>query len=303
MNPVLLIDADYLVFMAGFATEPMVYNVSTNFGEEQFRYKKEAREFVSGLDEDDYEITSERKLEPVENALHLVKQKLEYLLSQVKHSSYETFLTATDKSNFRYEVATIQPYKGNRKGVPRPTHEKAIREYLIDRWGATVSEGQEADDDVSISAHYYSPNYVIASEDKDLETVPGWHTKLSNIELYKITPTQARVNFYTQMLTGDTADHIRGVPGIGIKGAEKIIGETTADHKLFAKVREAYYNYHTKQLEKQELSIEEETIWNNVDREILETGRLLWMKTSPGEMWEPPPYSGPLASGNPKQKD
>ena len=63
---------------------------------------------------------------------------------------HELFLTG--KQNFRYDVAVTAPYKGNRKDVKKPKHLPLLREYLQTAWGASVSDGQEADDDIAIRA-------------------------------------------------------------------------------------------------------------------------------------------------------
>ena len=63
---------------------------------------------------------------------------------------HELFLTG--KQNFRFDVAVTAPYKGNRKDVKKPKHLPLLREYLQTAWGASVSDGQEADDDIAIRA-------------------------------------------------------------------------------------------------------------------------------------------------------
>src|SRR5690606_41714779 len=54
-----------------------------------------------------------------------------------------------------------------------------IRDYLIRRWGAEVVDGQEADDAIGIAAwnsYKECPEYsIIASIDKDLRMIPGYH--------------------------------------------------------------------------------------------------------------------------------
>ena len=63
---------------------------------------------------------------------------------------HELFLTG--KQNFRNDVAVTAPYKGNRKDVKKPKHLPLLREYLQTACGASVSDGQEADDDIAIRA-------------------------------------------------------------------------------------------------------------------------------------------------------
>jgi 5'-3' exonuclease len=72
--------------------------------------------------------------------------------------------------------------------------------------------------------------------------------------------------FYTQLLTGDTADNIKGVKGIGPKKADKILDGLVAEADLYKAVEEHY-----------------ETL-----DELIENARLLWLRRFEGQMWEPP---------------
>lgn len=287
----LIVDADSIVFSAGFAVEPALYQVKVGDKITEFRYKKEMQEFVAeqGLTGEEYQWRSVRKPEPLPNALHLANTQMRNIC-ELPHGSLEVYLTGKD--NFRYDIATIQPYKGNRVNVKRPYWEKEIRQFLVDNWGAVVVDGEEADDAVAISGTYNYPNCVIVSADKDLDNVPGWHRKMKNKDLYFVTPTAARLHFYKQLLTGDNADHIRGIPGVAEKTALKILGDTKSEHKLASKVLDAYYDYHVKQLQAADLPEEPEVIKKHVRREVTETGQLLWMRTEPEEMWQIPKKAG-----------
>ena len=157
--------------------------------------------------------------EPVENALHSVKIMIHSMLDATGTSEYECFLTG--KGNYRNEVATIKPYKGNRK-QPKPEHYAAIREYLINVHGAVVIDGMEADDALGI---VQTDDTILASIDKDLDMIEGWHYNWRKNDLYYIDQKTATRNFYRQLLTGDSTDNITGVPGIGPKKAEVILNE------------------------------------------------------------------------------
>jgi hypothetical protein len=55
--------------------------------------------------------------------------------------------------NFRYELATIKPYKGTRKN-PKPFHFYNILSYLMFHYNTLVSKGGlEADDEMAIYQH------------------------------------------------------------------------------------------------------------------------------------------------------
>ena len=89
--------------------------------------------------------------ETEEKAAYTLSSLLEETLySELDISTYELFLTG--KRNFRNEIAQTAPYKGNRKDVAKPLHLEFLRGYMVDAWGAVVSDGEEADDLIAIRA-------------------------------------------------------------------------------------------------------------------------------------------------------
>jgi 5'-3' exonuclease len=173
----------------------------------------------------------------------------------------------TGKNNFRYQIATTVPYKGNRVDKPKPKHLAFLRSHLVKEWGATISEGEEADDTIAIEATKLGDNCVIVSLDKDLDQICGWHYNFVKRLGYYITPEEALVKLYTQMLTGDAADNIKGLFRIGPVKAAKIIGDTTNELELYNKVLEAYEG--------------------DAER-VLENAQLLFLRRYEGQIWTPP---------------
>ena len=113
-----------------------------------------------------------------EDAIDKIDEIIEYLLEDTMFepdpSLMEVFLTG--KGNFRFDL--VDNYKANRSGVERPVHLQAIREHLIDNWGAVVSEGEEADDLIGIRATQLGPEAIVASIDKDMLQIPCIHYNL-----------------------------------------------------------------------------------------------------------------------------
>lgn len=177
---------------------------------------------------------------------------------------FKYFLTG--KTNFRYDYAVTKEYKGNRSGREKPQHLQAIRNHLIDTWGATVSEGQEADDDMSIAQYQYGDDSIIISLDKDLDMVPGWHYNFVKFDKYYITKEEGLHRFYTQILTGDQVDNIKGATRVGKVKAAKLLEECKTELEMWQACVEAHDSF---------------------DR-ALEDARLLWMRSKPDEIWEPP---------------
>ena len=92
----------------------------------------------------------------------------EIVYDNLKCDDYKAYITG--RGNFRNEIAVTEPYKGNRKDAKRPKHYEAIRKHL-QRLGAELVEGQEADDAVAIEAS--TNGGWIVSIDKDLDQVAG----------------------------------------------------------------------------------------------------------------------------------
>lgn len=179
--------------------------------------------------------------------------------------SWKLFLTG--KTNFRNDIAVTVPYKGNRADKVKPKHLATLRKHLVKEWGASISEGQEADDAIAIEATKLGDNGVIVSLDKDLDQVKGWHYNFVKKQAYYITEAEGLYKFYCQILTGDTADNIKGVKGIGPVKANKILEDADGEYEMYRRCVEAYEGDTTR---------------------VLESARLLFLRRYEGQMWEPP---------------
>lgn len=214
--------------------------------------------------------------EPLENCLHSVKLMIENVKNKTGATDYQVYLTG--KGNFREKVATTKPYKGNRDASHKPTFFNEITEYLINVHGAVVVDGMEADDAMGIAQCQDVSDTCIASIDKDMDMIPGWHYNWRKDSLYWIDDNTALRFFYKQLLTGDPTDNIQGVPGIGPKSAEKILGKQCTDFT--------------------DDFIDEETLYWDILHEydkkypkpfhtMMEMAELLWIYREEGKTWSP----------------
>ena len=176
---------------------------------------------------------------------------------------HELFLTG--KQNYRHDIAVTAPYKGNRKDVKKPKHLPLLREYLQVAWEASVSDGQEADDDIAIRATALKDECVIVSIDKDFQQVPGWHYNFVKKVKSYVSPEEGLRFFYKQILTGDNADNIKGLHRVGDVRATKMLADAKTEMELYQCCVEAM----------------------GAER-VLENARLLWLRREPNQMWEPP---------------
>lgn len=179
---------------------------------------------------------------------------------------YEFFITGKSIPNFREAIAVTQPYKGNRTGTKKPEHIQALRDRLVSYWGAEIADGEEADDLISKRMTELGDNCICISIDKDLDTVPGWHYNFRKGNRYYVDPDEAMYNFYTQLLTGDRVDNIKGVANVGAKKAIKILDGCHTELEMWNACVEAH---------------------GNAERAI-EDAILLHMRRHKDEIWQPP---------------
>jgi len=159
----------------------------------------------------------------------------EIVYQDLQCDDYRAYITG--KGNYRNELAVTEPYKGNRKDAKRPVHYDAIRKHL-QRLGAELVEGQEADDAVAIEAT--KTGGWLVSIDKDLDQVAGWHYNFVKHEEYYVTEEEGLRNLFTQVLTGDRTDNIIGLKGIGPKKAEKLLQDCKTEREYYDACLKAY---------------------------------------------------------------
>lgn len=287
-----LVDCDVLVYRCGFAAQHTYYRVYLAGEEEfghvaQFEYKKEADAYLKEQPEGKFVCTPWVYVEPVENALHNFKQVMEKIKETTKATEIKAYLTGG--GNFREKLAVIRPYKGNRDPNHKPFHYQALRDYAVDKWGAEVVEGQEADDAMGIE-QYNANTYretglgcyvdfdvnqsksIICTNDKDLNMIPGWHFNFVKDEKYWVSEEEGTRFFYQQLLSGDPTDNIVGIPGIGPKKAEKILADVPTDEAVLYKACLVQY---------------EGTYGAMAEDILIENARLLWIRREPEQVWNP----------------
>ena len=140
-------------------------------------------------------------------------------MEKTRADGMKLYLSNSDK-NFRKEVATILPYKGQRTSE-KPHYWKQIRDFLLNHRGAILVDWIEADDAVSIEQMDSDKDYdtVICSVDKDLNMIPGWHYNWRKDNFYWVDEITGIRSFYKQLLTGDKVDNILGLYGVGEKSS------------------------------------------------------------------------------------
>ena len=142
----------------------------------------------------------------------------------------------TSGSGFRKRVTST--YKLNRIHSPKPIGWLPMKQEILTWDNAYLHDDIEADDLLGIFAtrlRRLGEDYVVMTHDKDLDQVPGRHVwkwakppeKEEDEDRRDFTRTEgdAQACFWRQVLIGDRTDNVRGVDGVGVKGAEKIVSQ------------------------------------------------------------------------------
>lgn len=126
----------------------------------------------------------------------------------------------SDSKNFR---KTIDPeYKGKRT-KRKPVGYKRLLDWCKTNYKTIRYENLEADDALGLECHLDPSDFILVSPDKDLKQISC--NLYNGDKLTHVTPDEADYWFWTQCLTGDPVDGYKGVPGVGAKGAEKILAK------------------------------------------------------------------------------
>lgn len=164
-------------------------------------------------------------------AIARTSELMDRILAGVKTSEYRLFISGTE--NFRKLL--YPEYKRNRDDLPRPEHLDAVRNFLVEEWGAEIAIGYEADDGIGIAHRACQEGAdegkcpIICSNDKDFRQLSGKHYNFVTDVHEMVDPYTASLAFWSHMLIGDTSDNVRGVDGIGPIKARRALEGLSAE--------------------------------------------------------------------------
>jgi len=210
-------------------------------------------------------------------AISRIEEMIDKTLHETGADEFSGYLSGDN--NFRYQI--YPEYKSNRT-QPKPIYLKEVKDYLIEKYKAEVSDGCEADDLLGINQDKTGGvATIICGLDKDLLMVPGMHYTFEisgtsslgkkwtrPMEIQEVSEWEGLKRFYTQILTGDATDGIKGAAGIGKVKAEAILRDCTTEKELFEAVSDHFSS----------------------EEELLMTGQCLWIFRKEGDRWQLPKF-------------
>jgi len=204
-------------------------------------------------------------------ARQLLLNKLEAGRAIVGAGKIVVHLTVSGShKGYRYQVATVKPYQGQRNSGRRPKNWEFLRTYMEtytgDAFKVKLWKDREADDGLAFVAAntaelYGQPVAAIYTADKDMRMLPGLHVDWNNYLVTEVPPGAYEVKrspdglvyglkwFWLQMLQGDTADNIPGLPRLGgqlcgPKRAEQALAGTESVVEAFDIVAAGYAQHY-----------------------------------------------------------
>lgn len=182
------------------------------------------------LYQDGYASDSQCKRDSNNNSLEFTVMYIDRHIKRIKEQigADEVVLFMTGPTNFRKEIDSILPYKGNRNPDHKPSQYDAAKAYYATLPNTVVVADMEADDAMAITACQLARDFpdreiIICTQDKDLKTVPCTIYNWKDAVYENINPLLAQYFLHTQIMTGDTSDNIKGLVGVGPSTARSLL--------------------------------------------------------------------------------
>jgi 5'-3' exonuclease len=227
--------------------------------------------------------------DPLDVSLERADNLIDRICNEVGATSCEVFLTGSNS----YRKQINPAYKANRKDQVSPRWLQDTREHLVVGWGARVSDGNEADDELGISQCSTPDDTIICSLDKDMLMIPGQHYswqisgKKPSGDIWTkeavrrtISPYQGKQNFYFQMIMGDSSDNIFGFDGKARAKVPQFLAPTigalmecSTEREMWCYVADLYWA---------------SGVWDDADDILIKNAHCLYIQQSIGDRWQEP---------------
>jgi hypothetical protein len=140
------------------------------------------------------------------------------VLTKCGATEYIAYIKGKNTGAHRYKVNV--DYKANRI-KESPKWWDSVKSYLVDRWGAISVDNYEVDDYVATTAKLIPGSFIVAI-DKDLLHLEGNHYNWKTDTWTSVSAEDAALYFWTDMITGQVGDCIKGIPRKGAAFAKNL---------------------------------------------------------------------------------
>jgi hypothetical protein len=270
-----IIDGDILAYRSAAAnTRRFVTAIHNETLEEHEFPTATAFKEWAGSKADKYSLTPGQEADSLGLAIGNMKRSIESITKGAKCDSYH--IVVSGKDNFRLNLPLPTRYKSNRDDAMRPPQLGDCKDYLVNKLGAEVSRGVEADDVLCSYAYqgYKEGNYVVqCSIDKDAHHGPWWlydwttmkEPKLiegfgdielvvytSGVNTSKVVKGFGRKFLYCQMVLGDPVDGYKpseiAKARFGAAGAYKLLKNAKNDKEALEAIVKQYKSWYPSEL-------------------------------------------------------
>lgn len=193
----LIFDYDWVVFKSSCAVENRFVRVLNKKSNEELIFKNRTEVYgdwrkkaggwlatQEGLTLDDLEITDDRTAEDVSHAIQIAKTIVLGMCEKLGTDDYYGYVSG--EGNFRKDICTLLPYKGNRENMLSPIYRKEVTDYLVNKHNAMLVNDKEPDDAVAtdmFSALRNKESAIGIVNEKDYYGCDGnwWHYDLDKL--------------------------------------------------------------------------------------------------------------------------
>ena len=251
------IDGDAILFAAASAGEQVWYVYVDKDGNEVARFDEAAKgkswvemskefgcdvEFDYEGDFDDLIRETHYEVKDFSVCKKTFKSMIKQWVKQAKVDDYVVYISKSDGAeNFRYKLATIEPYKKGRKDLRKPYYLEELRKWVFTQDKVRKGTGKvEVDDYVCAGAQKRGKKGCVIAVDKDCRQVSGCFFMVpeeNEKPVFSNPKIVGRIGLNTkgkmigfgnlfllsQVLTGDTADTYSGCKKVGMKKAHDVL--------------------------------------------------------------------------------
>jgi len=267
MKRIAVIDCDLVAFRCSAANESRSIKVTHKVTQQvtEHTHRTALKEHIKGVfDISEFEIEDQQHPEDISHAFHAMNTTIEALAKSCDADNVELYISGKD--NFRDSLPLPSRYKGTRSGSIKPAQLKECRDYLINKKGAVVVDGQEVDDTLAQRCYEGLKEGVATiacTIDGDQNGVAGYMYNWNKMREPKLVQGLGYIGlikdnkdfdgygrkfFFAQWVLGDSTDCFKPceIAGkkFGVVAMYKLLGECKTDKECVEAVYKQYKTWY-----------------------------------------------------------